>query len=62
MVKSVDSASVHRPLRKASEGREVPLKGKIVLAGHVSSLVQIGPVQVRIGNAALREAAGEPDL
>lgn len=63
MVKSADSNSPMRPLHKSSEGKTVTLKGvKIVTAGHVSSLIMIGPNPVRISNKALREAAGDPDL
>lgn len=62
MVKPTESKSPHRPLAKASEGKKVILPAVIVQAGHVSSLIRIGPVDVRIGNSALREAAGDPNL
>jgi hypothetical protein len=62
MVKPVDSKSPHRPLLKASEGKKITLPATVVVAGHVSSVVRIGPVDVRIGNSALREAAGDPSL
>lgn len=62
-MRPVDSKSVHRPISKANEGKTVTLENvEIVTAGHVSSVIQIGPLQVRIGNAALRAAAGLPDL
>jgi hypothetical protein len=62
MVKPVDSKSAHRPLSRASEGMVLKLEAKVVQSGHVSSVIQIGPLQVRIGNAALREASGKADL
>jgi hypothetical protein len=62
MVKPTDSKSLHRPLKKDSEGRKLNLPATIVSAGHVSSVVRIGPVDFRIGNAALRDAAGDPTL
>lgn len=62
MSRPVDSTSPHRPLKQASVSRELTLKAKVITAGHVSSVIQIGPLQVRIGNAALREASGDADL
>jgi hypothetical protein len=62
MVKPVNGTSAHRPLHKASEGKEVTLKARIITAGHVSSVIQIGPTHVRIGNAALRDLTNQPDL
>lgn len=62
MVKPTDSASPHRPIRKESEGLTVRLDAVIVTAGHTSSRIKIGPLEVLIGNAALREASGKYDL
>lgn len=62
MAKPTDSKSPHRPISKASEGKKVTIPAVIVQAGHVSSLIRIGPVDVRIGNSALREATGQHDL
>lgn len=62
-MKPSEAKSPHRPIRKENEGRFVSIsKVQIKQAGHTTSLLAIGPLEFRIGNALLREATGLADL